>query len=100
MQGMIDRVARPFGGNLGQQPAKMRLLDHVQFSGSVLGRVTPLVGLIAHEGANRFAIAEVDELEREDLVDNSRQLLAGLGAVNLQIPVNLLELVDLLLKDA
>src|SRR5262249_2922877 len=57
------------------------------------------IRLRADEGARRLAVAEVDKIHGDDLIDNSRQLAAGFAAVHLHLEFGTAKIVDCALQD-
>src|SRR5262249_26235677 len=83
-----------------EQLAEMRLFDLLKSPAAVFCRVCPLVRLRADEGAHGLAVAEVDPVHGDDLVDNAGELAAGLRAFHLKAEFSATELVDDALEDA
>ena len=65
---------------------EVRLFDQLELAAAILGRILPLVRLGADQSPHRVAVAEINELERHDFINDAGQFLAGLAAVNLQLP--------------
>jgi hypothetical protein len=71
----------------------MRLLDLFESAAPILRGVLPRIWRGADEGSRRRAVAEVDPLHGDDLIDNARQLAPGLSAFELWLPGRDVEIV-------
>ena len=73
--------------------------DLFKLSGAVAGGITPGIRR-AYECTQRWlAVAEVNEVHRDDLIDNSRQLASGFLSLDLNCPLGAIKFVDNALKD-
>src|SRR6516162_7953764 len=72
----------------------LRLLNLLEPASAIFGGVAPGVRRRAHEGACWRAVAEVDPLHRDDLVDDAGQLAASLASLDLRLPSCDVEIVD------
>ena len=64
----------------------MRLFDLFKAAGSIFRGIAPRVWRRAHKSTHRFAVAEIDELHGDDLIDNAGKLAASLAALHLRLP--------------
>src|SRR4051794_10336674 len=78
----------------------MRLLDLLEPTGAVLRRIIPAIRSRAHERAHWDAVAEIDPVHRDDLVDDAGELTTSLGPFHLQRELGAIELIDDLFEDA
>src|SRR4051794_5218721 len=78
----------------------MRLLDLLEPTGAVLRRIIPAIRSRAHERAHWDAVAEIDPVHRDDLVDDAGELTTSLGPFHLQREFDAIELIDNLFEDA
>ena len=62
----------------------MRLLDLIEAAATILRRVLPSVRRSADEAACEDAVAEIEPVVGDNLVDDSRQLATGTGTFELQ----------------
>jgi hypothetical protein len=88
------------GSELGNQLAEMRLLDLLEPTGAVLRRIIPAIRSRAHERAHWDAVAEINPVHRDDLVDDAGEFAGGLGAFHLQRKFMAVEFVSYPLEDA
>src|SRR5260221_2160771 len=77
----------------------MWLFDLLKPAGPILGRVPPRIRRCAHERTRRLAVAEVDPVHRDNLIDDARQLPAGLAAFQLNLEFRAVEFVRNLFED-
>src|SRR5260370_12683654 len=77
----------------------MWLFDLLKPAGPILGRVPPRIRRCAHERTRRLAVAEIDPLHGDDLIDDTRQLPAGLAAFQLNLEFRAVEFVRNLFED-
>src|SRR5262249_45827228 len=92
------RLALTWTGELLEQRTEVRRLELIKPTGTILGRVTPLIWVRAHERSRGLAIAEVNPGHGGDLIDDRRQLASGLPALDLRLPRGDVEIVDVLLE--
>ena len=69
---------------LADELAEIRRLELIEAAAAILGRIAPRVGRGADEAACESAVAEVDPLIGDDLIDDTWELAAGTGAFKLQ----------------
>ena len=62
---------RPVRIELRQQFAKMGFFQQVQFSRAIAGGETPDIGLTHEAAQGRLFVTEVDEVHRDDLVNDA-----------------------------
>ena len=79
-----ERLAFAGTDQFGDQFTEVWLLDLFEPSSAILRRVVPGIGRGTDERARRLAVAEVDPVHGDDLVDDAGQLTAGLRALHLQ----------------
>ena len=79
-----DEAAAPGLVSLLNKFAEMRLLDLVEAAAAILRGPVPLVRRGADEAARQHAVAEVDPVHGDDLVEDAGQLAPGAGAFELQ----------------
>src|SRR5260370_37775100 len=77
----------------------MWLFDLLKPAGPILGRVPPRIRRCAHERTRRLAVAEIDPLHGDDLIDDTRQLAAGLATFQLNLEFRAVEFVRILFED-
>src|SRR5260370_40934890 len=77
----------------------MWLFDLLKPAGPILGRVPPRIRRCAHERTRRLAVAEIDPLHGDDLIDDTRQLPACLAAFQLNLEFRAVEFVRNLFED-
>src|SRR5262245_48172222 len=79
----------------------MRLLQQLELSGSIAGRITPRVRRPTYEGTyRRLAVTKVDEIHRDDLINDAGKLTRGLLTFDLDRPLRALKFVEDLFEDA
>lgn len=67
---------------------------------AIFRRPLPLVWRSADKGACWRAVAEVDELHRDHLIDDAGQFPAGFSAFELELPFGAIEIIDKPLEDS
>src|SRR5262249_14651437 len=85
-------------GQLLYQRTKVRRLELLKAARTILGGVAPQVRTGADKGAHGLAIAEIDPLHGDDLVDDRRQFASGFRPFDLWLPRRDVELVSVLFK--
>src|SRR5580704_12252303 len=83
------------GAEFRQEASEVRRFKLREKSGTILRRKSPGVRTRAHERPlGALAVAFVDPLISDDLVDDARELATGLGALELRLPGCDVEVVD------
>src|SRR5262245_3390075 len=85
-------------GELLEQCTQIGWFELLESARTILGGIAKRVGIRAHERAHRLAVAEIDPLHGDDLVDDRWQLASGLGTLDLRLPGRDVELVDVLFQ--
>src|SRR6516225_5400674 len=76
--GRNERFAPAGTDELFDELAEMRFLELVEPPGAIFGGIAPRVWIGADESARRLAVAEIDEIHGDDLVDDARQFTSDL----------------------
>jgi hypothetical protein len=71
----------------------LRRLEVCEPPRSLFRWISPRIGRRADEGAHRYAVAELDELHRDEPIDDPRQLARNPAALNLGLPFAVVEFV-------
>ena len=77
----------------------MRLLELIEAAGAILRRVVPAVRRGADERPHQDAVAEIEPVMSDHLIDDCRELAPGAGAFELQSMLDPIEVVCDGLKD-
>ena len=86
--------------SLVDELAEIRLLELIEAAAAILRRIVPAVRRGADEAARQDAVAEIDPVIGDHLIDDRRQLAPGAGAFELQAMLGPIEVVDDGLEDA
>src|SRR5215831_4255529 len=79
----------------------MRLFDLAEPAAAIFAGVVPLIRLVADKCARRLAVAEIDPIHHDELVDDAADLARHLGALHLDLKSErAIEFVRHLFKDA
>src|SRR5262249_54078547 len=81
--GLRDSFCRAIrtGNKFRDESSEVWLLDLLELSAAILRGEIPGIRIGADEGACRFAVAKVDPVHGDDLIDDRRQLARGLAAL-------------------
>ena len=86
-------------GELADKFAEVRFLDFLEPATAVFCWPAPLIRRRAHKRARRLAVAEIDPLHGDDLIDDAWQFAAGFAAFQLDLKFAAIELVGNLFED-
>ena len=78
-----ELLALAGANQLGDDLAEVRLLDLLEPASAIFRWISPRIRGRAHEGAHWLAVAEIDPVHRDDLVDDAGKLARGLRAFHL-----------------